>query len=121
MFASEAGGILFLQFFVLGIFFGLAYEIVKIFKIAFSNNIFIQNAIKFVYFLGVGFAFCIFLLSKTNGIVYFYCVVATVVAAILEQISVGFFFTKFYQLLYNVFTKLWTKSKNTKIFKRITK
>lgn len=121
MFASAQSGWLFLQFFVLGIILGFAYEICKIFKLLFSNNIFVQNAIKFVYFLAAGFLFCVYLLKYTHGIIHFYLLFAAAVGIVVEQISAGFFFTKFYQLLYNVFAKLAAKFKVSKLGKRILK
>ena len=121
MFASAQSGALFLQFFVLGIFLGAGYEICKIFKVVFSNNIFIQNAIKLVYFLAFGFVFCVYLLKYTHGIIHFYLLFACILGVVLEQISVGFFFTKFYQVLYNVFTKVAQKFKSSRFGKRITK
>jgi len=121
MLESAQSGALFLQFFVLGIMLGVGYEICKIFKLVFNNNIIIQNAIKLLYFLAFGLAFCVYLLKYTHGIIHFYMVFACMLGIAIEQISVGFFFTKFYQLLYNVFAKVAQKFKNSRLGKRVLK
>ncbi|MBQ8468360.1 MAG: spore cortex biosynthesis protein YabQ [Clostridia bacterium] len=119
MFSSLAGGGLFLQFFLLGVFCGLGYECCKILKLLFKNNIIITNAANFVYFCVCGICFCGFLLKLAGGIVYFYLIVAMVLGIVIEQISIGFFFTKFYFLVYNVFTKMFARIKKTKFGKHL--
>ena len=114
MFASLIGGALFIKFFILGLFLGVCYEICKIFDLIFKHNIWITNTINFVYFLTAGTIFCSFLINFANGVIGFYIIFAFVIGCILEQISIGFFFTKFYKLLYNIFTKIITKTKTTK-------
>lgn len=105
---------IFLKLFVLGIIFGLIYEICKLSKIFSKNNIFIVNAINFVYFCVLGMVFCTFLIKYNQGVFNIYAVFAVLCGIIIEQISIGFLFTKFYQVVYNIHTKLKQKIKNTK-------
>ena len=119
MFFSLMGGTLFIKFFVLGIILGAGYEICKIFDLIFKHNILITNTINFVYFLTSGTIFCSFLINFANGIMGFYIILALVVGIVLEQISIGFFFTKFYKLLYNACIKLINKTKSTKFGSKI--
>lgn len=119
MFESSVGGALFLHFFCYGICCGGAYEICKIFKLVFKNNIWITNAIKFVYYLLCGMIFCAFVIKICDGEIYAYTIFASILGLVLEQISIGFFFTKFYKLLYNMLTKLGGKFKKTKLAQKI--
>lgn len=121
MFSSATGGVIFLKFFFLGVLFGLAFEICKIFKRVFKNNIYIQNTIYFVYFSILGLFFCSYNLSLCDGVFYVHTVIATILGIIIEQISIGFFFTKFYSLVYNITIKLSNKIKSTKIGTKILK
>ena len=116
---SLFSGTIFAKFFVLGAFFGLVFEICKIFKRISKNNIFITNTINFVYFCALGTCFCSFLLKICNGIVYVYTIAAVLLGIIIEQISIGFLFTKFYDLLYNISTKIVKKIKHTKLGKKL--
>ena len=119
MFESLFGGVYFLKFFVLGLFFGLAYEICKLTKIISKNNIFIVNTIQFVYFFVLGVFFCGKTLSLCDGVVHFYCIAATILGIVIEQICIGFFFTKFYKMVYNMFTKAGEKIKLTALGNKI--
>lgn len=114
MFESLFSGILFLRFLVLGLSFGFLYEVCKFTKLITKNNIWIVNVVKFIYFSLIGTCFCVFLLKYTNGRVFFYTIFASILGIILEQISIGFFFTKFYNMVYNVFAKALSKIKTTK-------
>ena len=119
MFESLFGGMIFLNFFVLGAVFGLAFEVCKIFKRISKNNIFIVNTINFVYFCILGMFYCGFVLRLCSGVIHPYTIVAVVSGIIIEQICIGFFFTKFYDLLYNVCVKLVAKAKRTKLGNKI--
>lgn len=119
MFDSLFSGVIFLKFLFLGIIFGLIYEICKLTKRITKNNIFIVNTVKFVYFSVLGIFFCSFVLRLCSGQVLFYTIFAVIVGIILEQISIGFFFTKFYDMVYNVFAKLISKAKTTKLGNKI--
>lgn len=116
---SLFSGIIFLKFFVLGIIFGGVYEICKLFKLVSKNNIFIVNTINFVYFCVLGTYFCSFLIKICSGVVHIYTVFAVILGIIIEQISIGFLFTKFYKLVYNVFVKIANKAKSTKLGNKI--
>ena len=119
MFESLFGGVYFLKFFVLGLFFGLAYEICKLTKIISKNNFFIVNTAEFIYFFVVGVFFCTKTLSLCDGVVHFYCIAATILGIVIEQICIGFFFTKFYKMVYNMFTKAGEKIKLTALGNKI--
>ncbi len=98
---------------------GLCYESCKIIKRISKNNIFITNVANFIYFCAVGLCFCSFLIKNCSGELKIYYIFAFVLGLVLEQISVGFFFTKFYKLVYNVFTKILRKLKSKKIVTKI--
>jgi len=119
MFESLVGGSIFLQFLLLGVLFGLGYEVCKILKFVFKNNIWVTNCANFVYFCVLGMYFCSFLLRFAAGEVHIYLIVATLVGIYLTQISVGFFFTKFYKMVYNVLTKMRERIKKTKFGKHL--
>ena len=112
---SLFSGIIFLKFFVLGVIFGAVFEVCKIFKLISKNNIFIVNTVYFVYFCTLGTYFCSFLLKICSGVVNVYTIIAVVLGIVIEQISIGFLFTKFYKLVYNIGTKIIIKAKNTKL------
>ena len=107
--------IIFLKFFVLGVVFGFVFEICKLVKLVCKNNLFIINTAKFVYFCVFGTYFCSFLLKICSGNVYLYAIIAAALGIILQQFSIGFLFTKFYKVLYNIFVKISRKIKNTKL------
>lgn len=119
MFQNMFDGQIFLKFLFLGVIFGLFFEICKIIKIISKNNIFITNTINFIYFCTFGTYFCSFLLKFAGGTLYIYTILASVFGFVLEQISIGFFFTNLYKLLYNVFTKLMSRAKSTKFGSKI--
>lgn len=112
---SLFSGVVFLKFLALGAVFGLLFEICKIVKRISKNNIFIVNTIYFVYFCALGTCFCSFALKLCNGIVFWYAIVAIILGIIIWQISIGFLFTKFYNLVYNVFNKIVQRCKRTKL------
>lgn len=116
---SFFSGIIFLKFFVLGVIFGLIYEVCKLFKIISKNNLFIVNTITCIYFCTLGTTFCSFLLKICNGSVNVYTIIAVVLGILIEQICIGFFFTKFYKLVYNVSAKILRKLKSTKLGNKI--
>lgn len=116
---SIFSGIIFLKFFVLGAIFGLIYEVCKLFKIISKNNIFIVNTIKCIYFCILGTYFCSFLLKNCDGSIQVYTIIAVILGIIIEQICIGFFFTRFYKLVYNVSTKILGKLKSTKLGNKI--
>lgn len=115
MFGSGISGVIFLKFFVLGTIFGLIYEACKITKRISKNNIWIVNTLNFVYCAMFGTYFCAGVVNLCNGCVWWYTLAGSFLGLILEQISIGFLFTKFYDLLYNVFNKVCTKAKDTKL------
>lgn len=115
MFASSVSGIIFLKFFVLGVIFGSIFEICKLSKIISKNNIWIVNTINFVFWAVLGTYFCSGVVSLCNGNVLWYAIVAVIIGLFLEQISIGFLFTKFYHLVYNIFVKVWKKTKSTRL------
>lgn len=119
MFDSLFGGVIFLDFLFLGLIFGFIYEVCKLTKRLTKNNIFIVNTVKFIYFSVLGVFFCSFILRYCSGRVLFYTIFAVILGIILEQISIGFFFTKFYDMVYNVCTKVLGKIKNTKLGNKI--
>lgn len=119
MFDSLFGGIVFLQFLFLGFVCGIFYEVCKLCARFTKNNIFIVNTVKFVYYCMVGVLFCSFIFKYCSGQVQFYTFFACLLGIIIEQISIGFFFTKFYNLVYNIFTKVLDKAKNTKLGNKI--
>lgn len=119
MFASLFSGIIFLKFLVVGVCFGFAYELCKIFKLIFKNNIYIVNTTSFVYFAVLGLVFASCVLKLCSGQVYLYAFFATIIGILIEQFSIGIGFTKIYSLLYNVFSKVTTKIKNTKLGNKI--
>lgn len=119
MFISSISGVVFLKFFALGVVFGVIFEVCKLTKIISKNNIWIVNTIKFVFWAIFGTYFCASVLSHCNGNVLWYTVLAVLLGFFLEQISIGFLFTKFYRLVYNIFVKVWNKTKSTKFGNKI--
>ena len=112
---------LFFYFLIIGIICGILFEICKLTKLVSKNNLFITNTVNFIYFCLIGMCFCSFLIKKCQGELKIYILFAFVVGIFLEQISIGFFFTKFYKMVYNTIIKIVTKIKVTKFGKRITK
>lgn len=110
---------LFFYFLILGLVCGICFEICKLTKLISKNNLFIVNVVNFIYFCIVGACFCSFLIKKCNGDLKLYIIFAFVLGMVLEQISVGFFFTKFYKMVYNVIVKIISKIKTTKVGKKI--
>ena len=119
MFNSLFGGYLFLRFFALGVIFGFIYEICKIVKIISKNNIFITNTITFVYMCTLGTCFCSVVLNYASASFKIYFVIACLLGVVLEQICIGFLFTKFYNLVYNVFIKIINWLNKTKFGKKV--
>ncbi len=115
MFASSISGIIFLKFFVLGVVFGGVFEICKLIKLVSRNNIWIVNTITMVFWATLGTFYCMGIINLCSGCVWWYTIVAVIFGLFLEQISIGFLFTKFYNLLYNIFVKVWKKTKSTKL------
>lgn len=114
-------GQIFLKFLFLGIIFGFVYEICKILKLVFKNNVFITNTANFIFFCTFGVYFCSFLMRFANGNVYLYTIFASIIGFVLEQNSFGFFFTFIYKLLYNVSRKIKNKIVSTKIGRKFLK
>lgn len=119
MFNSELSGYIFLKFFVLGIFLGLAYEACKIVQRLTKRNIWIVNTFEFVFCGAASIIFCLKNLTLLNGTIHWWTLLATFIGLALEQISIGFFFTKFYNLLYNISVKIFSKAKRTSFGKKI--
>ena len=114
MFSGLFNGSIFIRFFILGIKFGLIYEVVKLIKIISKNNLFIVNTILFVWVSAVGTAYCVQTLLLCSGEIKLFTIAAILLGVVVEQICIGFFFTKFYSLLYNVFIKAAAKLKATR-------
>lgn len=119
MFISSVSGIVFLKFFVMGIVFGIIFEVCKLAKMVSRNNFWIVNTVNFVFWSTLGTYFCAKVISICNGNILWYAVFAVLIGLFLEQISIGFLFTKFYHLVYNIVVKVWNKTKSTKLGNKI--
>ena len=119
MFITLLNGSIFIRFLLLGLKFGLIFEIFKLIKRISKNNLVIVNTVLFVWVCALGTAYCVNIVNICSGEIKLFTMLATVVGVLIEQICIGFFFTKFYNLVYNVFIKVTTKLKNTHLGSKI--
>ena len=110
---------IFLKFLFLGIIFGVFYEICKIIKIVSKDNVFITNTSNFLFFCTFGVYFCSFLTRFAGGEFQLFTIFSSILGFVLEQNSIGFFFTFARKLLYNVSRKVKNKIKSTKLGSKI--
>ena len=113
--------VVFLNCICIGIITGFVSDLSYLCKRIFKNNFIINNVIDFcVFFVG---ATLIFMVANkmNNNIFALYELLGFVVGVILEKISCSNLFAKLFDMLYNNFTKLKNRIKQTKFGAKLAK
>ena len=113
--------VVFLNCCCIGVFTGLTSDICYILKKIFRDNKIVSLVLEFcIYFVGSSFIFV--LASNLNYDIFeVYEVIGFVLGVMLEKISCKNLFAKFFDMLYNGFTKLAGKIKMTKLGRKAFK
>ena len=113
--------IVFLNCACVGVFTGFASDLMYFIKMLFKNNHIVKAAIDFcVYFIGASFVFVI-ACNINNNIFSFYEIIGFVIGTLLQKISCGNLIAKFFDMLYNKFTKILARLKKSKLGSKIFK
>ncbi len=109
---------LFMIFFAYGLLVGIICGLMQL-----TNTMVKGKVIRFVLdltiTLGAGALFWVLTTHYNSGEIRIFLVIAFVLGIMLERISVGKIFAKWYKLLYNVVKTWLTKFKNSKLGKRL--
>lgn len=112
MFFKNASIYLFLRFLWFGLVLGLILLFFKFVIRVFRKNVYIHNLLMFCYTLLFGLTYCYLCKTFYNFSFCWFGLFGMVLGLILVKISIEFFFTKIISLLYNKFTKLFSRRKN---------
>ncbi len=106
---------LFVKFLWVGLCFGLASIALKTIAKIFKRNVFVVNALMFIFVISFGVAFSYMSFAKCSfsfsGIGLF----AMIFGVAIIKISIDFFFDYFIRFIYNEFSLLKRKRKNGKL------
>ena len=91
----------FLIFSILGLICGFGYDILKVIKNLFKNNIFIVNIIDFCFVVLCGFCFIFCIFKFEYGSFKLFEIISFIFGIIFEQIIVEILFTSPIKWVYN--------------------
>lgn len=121
MLSNLCSGTIFVKFFALGVIMGLGGLAVQLFCKLFKRNIIITNTAYFCYYSTQGVIFCSFLFKIAGGALSFYMVLGTTLGVAAQKITLSKLFTKLGKWVYNVFVKLLSKAKFTRLGAKMLK
>ncbi len=101
----------FLRFLLIGLYFGLARIPCKLISRLTKNNVIVYNIISFAYWLAFGAMFAWGCVAIYNYSFCWFGLLGMLFGIILVEISINFFFTNLFLLLYNKFKKRFSREK----------
>lgn len=102
---------IFLKFLLIGLYFGIVRLPFKLINRLTKNNIIVYNLASFCYWLAFGGIFAYLCVQFYNYAFCWFGLLGMFLGIVLVEISINFFFTNLFLLLYNVFTKRFSRKK----------